>query len=77
MSSLESSTVRDADVAGARRLMGAMRRIDRVVVDVDARGTRCMVHGISHRLPSRRRVPLALARGLQQLGVTLTVRGTR
>ena len=64
-----------ADVALARRWARRGRRVAAVVIDTEADTAR--VHGIGHRLPFVRRVPVPIALGLAAIGVPTRVVGRR
>lgn len=61
------------DVDRAKEWHGAIRRIHRVDICVDAHRVSCTVQGLGHRLPVIRRVPLSVALGLGQIGQPLFV----
>lgn len=67
---LVQGDLRDVDIDAARRWTRTLRRIDRV----EFTGTGAVIHGVGHRLPMTRRVPLAAARGLVALGYPATER---
>lgn len=62
--------LRDVDVDAARRWARTLRRIDRV----EFTGHGALLHGVAHRLPITRRVPVDAARGLVALGYPATTR---
>ena len=64
-----------ADVALARRWARLGRRVAAVVIDTEADTAR--VHGIGHRLPFVRRIPVPIALGLAAIGVPTRVEGRR
>lgn len=64
--------VADSDVA--RRWLRMVRRVHRVEVRVSGHGVSAVVDGVGHRLPFRRRLPLALALGLGKLGTPIFLR---
>lgn len=64
-----------ADVALARRWARLGRRVAAVVIDAEADTAR--VHGIGHRLPFVRRIPVPIALGLAAIGVPTRVEGRR
>lgn len=68
-------TVRDTpDTDVARRWLQAVRRVHRVEIWVSNDAVSAVVHGVGHRLPFIRHVPLALALGLAKLGTLTLVR---
>ena len=62
-----------ADVDRAKNWHGAIRRIHRVDICVDDSRVSCTVQGMGHRLPVIRRVPLAVALGMGEMGDPLFV----
>ncbi len=62
--------LRGVDVDAARRWARTLRRID--CVEFTRNGA--VIHGVAHRLPLTRRVPLDAARGLVALGYPATGR---
>ncbi len=65
------------DTRTARRLLGTVRRIDRVIIETGPDGHRASARGRRHRLPFSGPIPLAAALGLTRLGVPTSVeRGT-
>lgn len=66
-----------SDLAAARRVRGAFRRVDRVELVVsDVGSADAVVHAVGHRLPVRRRVSVGAALGLARLGVPTLVETT-
>ncbi len=61
------------DVERARAWYGTMRRVHQVDICVDDDRVRCTVQGLGHRHPVIRRVPLAVALGMGQIGDPLYV----
>jgi hypothetical protein len=62
------------DVAAARRIGGAFRRVDRVeIILSDSGSADAAVHAVGHRLPVCRRVSVGAALGLARLGVPSVV----
>ena len=61
------------DVDRAKDWHGALRRIHRVDICVDAHRVSCTVQGLGHRLPVIRRIPLSVALGMGQMGDRLFV----
>lgn len=62
------------DLAAARRVAGAFRRVDRVEIVVSGSGSvDAAVHAVGHRLPVRRMVSAGAALGLARLGVPALV----
>ena len=61
------------DVARARDWHATLRRVHRVDICVDPNRVSCTVKGLGHRLPVIRRVPLAVALGMGEIGDPLFV----
>ena len=61
------------DTTTARRLLGTVRRIDRVIIEAGPSGTRARARGRRHRLPFTGPIPVAAALGLARLGVPTSV----
>lgn len=61
------------DVDRAKNWHGALRRVHRVDICVDAHRVICTVQGMGHHLPVIRRVPLSVALGMGQIGDPLYV----
>ena len=66
----EAGHTEDVDIDAARRWARTLRRIDCVQFTRDG----ALIHGVAHRLPMTRRVPLDAARGLVALGYPATGR---
>ena len=65
------------DLAAARRVAGAFRRVDRVgIVLHDVGPGDAVVHAVGHRLPVHRRISMSAALGLARLGVPTVVETT-
>jgi hypothetical protein len=65
------------DLAAARRVRAAFRRVDRVeLVLSDAGPAAAAVHAVGHRLPVCRRISVGSALGLARLGVPMVVETT-
>jgi hypothetical protein len=65
---------------GGRSVVGCapagMRRVDRVVIEIDRQGRlRRTAQGVGHRLPCRRVISRQLAEWLRAQGVPVVVRG--
>jgi hypothetical protein len=59
----------EPDVEAAEGFLRGVRRVDAVEVSVSDGVVTCRVAGVGHRLPFRRRVPVAVGLGLGLLGV--------
>lgn len=64
----------DPDADAARRWMRVLRRVHRVEIVATGDGAYGVVHGIGHRLPVARTVPLGVALGFRELGVPVVAR---
>lgn len=62
------------DLAAARRVRGAFRRVDRVELMLSGSDSgAATVHAVGHRLPVCRRISVGAALGLARLGVPTVV----